>query len=404
MSLVHGAIKVDGVTKVYRLGEPRSVFSWKALPALLRRPDRGRLLTALEDVSFQVQPGEAVALIGANGTGKSTLLRILSGITAATRGRALAGGRLAGVLELGSGFYDELTALDNTFLNAQLLGMSRRQVKQQLDSIFAFAELEDFMHAPMGQFSFGMRLRLAFSIAMALEPAILLLDEVMGVGDLKFQRRSAAKIKELAARGATLVVVSHHLSDLAMVCSRGLLLRRGRLVADAPIQQAIDAYLEEGAREPAAPNAAAAPAVPQPEGAAAQILAVRVLNEAGGEQREYRVGEALTLAVRFEAPSPLDRPVFALAIYREDGLYLSQTSTDASGFHTGRIAGAGEMRFTWVCPFNKGSYRVSAMLLDSTGKVVLAQAPAAATFEILPRGGFEQGAVRIEGQWSNMRG
>jgi ABC-2 type transport system ATP-binding protein len=230
-----GTIAASGITKVYRVGEPRSVFSWRAIPSLLRSPDRGRMLKPLDDVSFRIEPGESVGLIGPNGTGKSTLLRILTGITAATRGTVRTGGRIAGVLDLGSGFYDELSAYHNTFLNAQLLGMTRREVERKLDGIFAFAELHDFMHAPVSQFSFGMRLRLAFSIAMALEPDILLLDEVMGVGDLSFQRRSAARIRELAERGVTLIVVSHHLSDLTRVCRRGLLLRRGKIVADGPI-------------------------------------------------------------------------------------------------------------------------------------------------------------------------
>src|SRR5437870_4174246 len=143
--MTDGSIDAAHVTKVYRLGEPRSVFSWRAVPSLLRAPDRGRMLTALDDVSFRIQPGETVGLLGPNGTGKSTLLRILTGITAATSGQVTTTGRMAGVLELGSGFHDELTAYDNTFLNAQLLGMSRREVRSKLDRIFGFAELLDFI-------------------------------------------------------------------------------------------------------------------------------------------------------------------------------------------------------------------------------------------------------------------
>src|SRR5262245_30299187 len=127
-NVAQGAVTATGVTKIYRVGEPRSIFSWRAVPSLLRRPDRGRMLTALEDVSFAIAPGESVGLLGPNGTGKSTLLRILTGITAATRGTVATGGRIAGVLDLGSGFYDELSAYHNTFLNAQLLGMTRREV------------------------------------------------------------------------------------------------------------------------------------------------------------------------------------------------------------------------------------------------------------------------------------
>ncbi|MFM8287917.1 MAG: ABC transporter ATP-binding protein, partial [Planctomycetaceae bacterium] len=163
--LPRGSLVAENLSKVYRVGEPRSVFSWRALPSLLRRPDAGRQLQVLDGVSFSIAPGECVGLMGPNGTGKSTLLRILTGITAPTSGRVGHGGRVAAVLDLGSGFYEELNARENTLLNAQLLGMSRAEAHEKLDEIFRFAELEGFRDAPMGQYSFGMRLRLAFSIA-----------------------------------------------------------------------------------------------------------------------------------------------------------------------------------------------------------------------------------------------
>lgn len=393
-----GEIETHGVTKVYRVGEPRSVFSWRAIPSLLRRSDRGRMLRALDDVSFRIAPGEAVGLLGPNGTGKSTLLRVLTGITAPTHGRVATGGRIAGVLELGSGFYEELNAYDNTLLNAQLLGMTRREALGKLDAIFAFAELCGFVEAPLSQFSFGMRLRLAFSIAMALEPEILLLDEVMGVGDLNFQRKSAAKIRELAQRHVTLLVVSHHLSDLTRVCSRGLLLEQGRLTADGPIQQTIDAYLGDDNARRAQPGAATAGTAGRVE-----ISSVDVLNESGREQMQFHTGEAITLRLTYRADQTLDRPVVSFAIYREDGLYLGLASTESSGFHTGRVSGAGEFRFQWECPFTSGGYRITAQVADSAARAVLAQAPSAAGFEVLPRAGFDHGAIRIEGHWSTDR-
>jgi len=390
-----GEIVASGVSKVYRVGEPRSVFSMRALPSLLRRADRGRMHSALDDVSFRVDRGESVGLIGPNGTGKSTLLRILTGITAATRGSISTGGRIAGVLDLGSGFYDELSAYHNTYLNAQLLGMTRKEVQRKFDDIFAFAELQDFVHAPVSQFSFGMRLRLAFSIAMALEPEILLLDEVMGVGDLSFQRRSAAKIREAAERGVTMIVVSHHLSDLTRVCSRGLLLRKGKLIADGPIQQTIDTYLHDDTPE----------AVPEAEPGTApvgkfEISAVDVLGESGREQIQFHTGEAITLRLTYRAEAPVDRPVISFGIYREDGLYLGLASTESAGYHTGRLSGAGEFSFQWECPFTAGGYRITATIADSTGRNVLAQAHSAAGFEVLPKAGVEHGAVRIDGHWT----
>jgi ABC-type polysaccharide/polyol phosphate transport system ATPase subunit len=389
-----GTISATGIRKVYRVGEPRSVFSWRALPSLVRSADRGRMLTALDDVTFRIEPGESVGLIGPNGTGKSTLLRILTGITQATRGEVSTGGRIAGVLDLGSGFYDELSAYHNTYLNAQLLGMTRAEVDRKLGEIFSFAELNDFVHAPVSQFSFGMRLRLAFSIAMALEPDILLLDEVMGVGDLSFQRRSAARIRELAERGVTLIVVSHHLSDLTRVCRRGLLLQRGRIVADGPIQQTIDVYMQD-----AAPAEQAA-AVSAAGNAHIEITAVDVRGESGREQIQFHTGEAITLCLAYRAEVTLDRPIVSFGIYREDGLYLGLASTETAGFHTGRVAGTGEFRFQWECPFTAGAYRVTAMIADSTGRNVLAQSHSAAGFDVLPRPGFDHGAVRLDGHWS----
>jgi ABC-type polysaccharide/polyol phosphate transport system ATPase subunit len=391
-----GAITAANVTKVYRVGEPRSIFSFRAVPSLFRRPDAGRMVTPLSDVSFHIEPGESVGLIGPNGTGKSTLLRILTGITAATRGSVATGGRIAGVLDLGSGFYDELSAYHNTFLNAQLLGMTRQEVERKFDEIFAFAELQDFVHAPVSQFSFGMRLRLAFSIAMALEPDILLLDEVMGVGDLAFQRRSAARIRALAQKGVTLIVVSHHLSDLTRVCRRGILLQRGHIAADGPIQQTIDTYLQEDATgEKSVPTAG------PPASGRLEITAVDVLGESGREQLQFHIGEAITLRAAYRTERPIDKPVISFGIYREDGLYLGLASTETAGYHTGRLSGKGEFHFQWECPFTAGGYRITATIADSAGKTVLAQAHSAAGFEVLPRPGFDHGAVRIDGHWSS---
>jgi len=408
--LPRGSLVAEDLSKVYRVGEPRSVFAWRAWPGLLRRPDSGRMLSVLEGVSFAVAPGECVGLMGPNGTGKSTLLRILTGITAPTTGRVNVGGRVAAVLDLGSGFYEELNARENTLLNAQLLGMGREEALGKLDEIFQFAELEGFREAPMGQFSFGMRLRLAFSIAMALEPDILLLDEVMGVGDLQFQRRSANKIRELAERGVTLLVVSHHLSDLTRTCSRGILLQGGRIRADGPIQPTIDTYLDltrgnrwaAGVQRPTVPRetTVGGGAVEGGVNSGVAITQVELLGATGLPQGVFRTGEPVVLRVEWQTERTLDRPLIALALYREDGLYVAQASTEQSGYHTGACQGEVQVEFRWECPLSSGAYRVSASVWESGGRTQLAQAHSAAGFEVETRVGFEGGVLRWEGSWN----
>jgi lipopolysaccharide transport system ATP-binding protein len=225
-----------------------------SLGRMSRRGEQPRqdTLWALRDLSLTIREGEVVGLIGHNGAGKSTLLKILSRIVEPTTGWADVTGRAGSLLEVGTGFHPELTGRENVFLNGAILGMRRAEIRSRFDEIVAFANIERFLDTPVKRYSSGMSVRLAFAVAAHLEPEILLVDEVLAVGDAAFQRKSLAKMSEVAEEGRTVIFVSHNLAIIQALCSRGVLLEGGRAVADAPVGEAVDQYLralERGAND-----------------------------------------------------------------------------------------------------------------------------------------------------------
>jgi lipopolysaccharide transport system ATP-binding protein len=201
------------------------------------------LIWALRDVSFDVRPGEVVGVIGQNGAGKSTLLKILSRITEPMRGRATITGRVSSLLEVGTGFHPELTGRENVYMNGTILGMSKREIDRKFDEIVDFSEVATFLDTPIKRYSSGMNLRLAFAVAAHLDPEILIVDEVLAVGDQQFQNKCLGKLNDVAHSGRTVLFVSHNLAALQRLCQRGIVLRHGQLVADARIAEAIRLYL-----------------------------------------------------------------------------------------------------------------------------------------------------------------
>lgn len=250
------AIQTNRLGKSYDLGLSRRGYgtlresvvetakgSLGRLAGRRREQARGDTLWALKDLSITVQPGEVVGLIGHNGAGKSTLLKILSRIVEPSDGWADVTGRTGALLEVGTGFHPELTGRENVFLNGAILGMRRSEIRARFDEIVAFADIERFLDTPVKRYSSGMSVRLAFAVAAHLEPEILLVDEVLAVGDAAFQRKSLGKMNEVAKAGRTVIFVSHNLAILQSLCDRGILLERGQVVADAPVTEAIDTYL-----------------------------------------------------------------------------------------------------------------------------------------------------------------
>jgi lipopolysaccharide transport system ATP-binding protein len=248
------ALRVDGLGKQYRIGKREAAYRtfrdvladalsapFKRAAGLLRgnaaaAADLSETIWALRDVSFEVKKGEVVGIIGRNGAGKSTLLKILASITEPSEGEVQLYGRVGALLEVGTGFHPELTGRENIYLNGAILGMSRAEIRRKFDEIVAFAEVEKFIDTPVKHYSSGMGLRLGFAVAAHLEPEILIVDEVLAVGDAAFQKKCLGKMSEVAGEGRTVLFVSHNTAAVQGLCERGIVLERGRLAFDGAVR------------------------------------------------------------------------------------------------------------------------------------------------------------------------
>ena len=312
------AIRVEAATKLFRRQAPgrhfRTLKSALLEGSLVGRATEEETITALRDVSFEVARGEAFGIVGSNGSGKSTLLKLLAGILRPTRGRVLVDGRVAALIELGAGFHPEISGRENVFINGALLGLSRREIERRYEQIVDFSGLADFMEEPVKNYSSGMYVRLGFAVAIHTDPEILLVDEVLAVGDESFAHRCLRRIEELLAAGRTVLFVSHSLALVEGLCDRVAWLEGGTLRAVGEPRRVVDAYRqavaeaesaehqrskEEREAAEAAPAEAAAPAEVLRWGSgAAEITAVRLLDEVGAERYHFASGEAVTIDPR----------------------------------------------------------------------------------------------------------
>ncbi len=319
------AIRVENLGKQYRIGqsEPYHRFS-ELLGGLVSAPlrhiqklgqhargegangsrlRRSDTFWALRDVSFEVNKGEVIGIIGRNGAGKSTLLKILSRITEPTTGLAEIRGRIGSLLEVGTGFHPELTGRENIYLNGAILGMTRAEITGKFDEIVAFAEVERFLDTPVKRYSSGMHMRLAFAVAAHLEPEILLVDEVLAVGDLQFTRKCLNRIREIKRSGSTVVFVSHNLPNIRQLCSRVIWLQHGRIQQIGPSYKLCEAYqLQAALLVSAMPNPAVRVRPPHNGRAAPKIAAVEIRDKTGNLCNRFSYGDTLNLIVTVDHP------------------------------------------------------------------------------------------------------
>jgi len=290
---------------------------------------------ALKDASFEIARGENVGIIGLNGAGKSTLLKVLSRITTPTTGSARISGRMGALLEVGTGFHGELTGRENTFLYGAILGMSRAEVARKFDAIVDFAEIGEFIDMPVKRYSSGMYVRLAFAVAAHLDPDILLLDEVLAVGDFMFQRKCMNFAADLEKKGATILFVSHNMFSIKSMCERVIYLKRGQVVYDGPTDVGLKMY-EDDSRLTV--SSWFHDESPKPS---MTITDAQLLDESGKETGVIDYGQRLTVRIHYKTFRPIEQPDFRLGINRSDEIHCSTYSSYADGVNIPMIDGEG---------------------------------------------------------------
>ena len=366
------AVQFLGVSKRFILHHQRSRTLREAV---LGRFERGRdtgreELWALRDVSFDVEPGDCFGIIGANGSGKSTALKLMTRILEPTRGQVQVRGRVSALLELGAGFHPDLTGRENVYLNGSILGIGRRAMRQRLDQIVAFAELERFIDMPVKHYSSGMYMRLGFAIAINVDPDVLLTDEVLAVGDQSFQTKCMERIGEMKQAGVTIVFVSHSLDSVRSLCNKSVWLDQGQVTASGVSHEVIDAYLASVAEKDEARLAAEAAAAQGQEGrwgtGEAAITGVTFLNAAGKEAHVFFTGQPMRVRIGYRVTGRIEEPMIGVAIYRSDGIHVNGPNTRLSGYDIPYIEGEGAVDYVIdSLALLEGSYDFSAAIYDA---------------------------------------
>ncbi len=324
------AVTVTGIGKSYRIGQlfewqlRHTLVSWLKNPLAALKRNHTDPFWALRDVSFALNEGEVLGVIGANGAGKSTLLKVLSGITRPSEGEARLRGRVGSLLEVGTGFHPELTGRENIYLNGSILGMTRAEVKRRFDEIVDFAEVETFLDTPVKRYSSGMYVRLAFAVAAHLEPEILIVDEVLAVGDVMFQKKCLGKMNDVARGGRTVLFVSHNMTAVRSLCTRAILLHKGHLELDAGVEEVVERYIHHAAVElPVFVDTADWPRREQDN--LKPGLRIQSVELVGVEQRAIlTVGCPLKIRVKFTVSKNLPETVFGFVLKSADGVKLME--------------------------------------------------------------------------------
>jgi ABC-type polysaccharide/polyol phosphate transport system ATPase subunit len=389
------AIVARDVTKIYRRflhqNQFKTLKSALLTGSLLSDLKADETFTALEGVSFDVPTGTTFGVIGANGSGKSTLLKLLAGITKPTRGSLSVHGRISALIELGAGFHPEISGRENVYINGIMLGLNRREIEDRFDAIVEFAEMQRFIDAPVKTYSSGMYMRLGFSVAIHVEPEVLLIDEVLAVGDEAFTRKCLDKIGEFRRRGRTILIVTHSLGLVETMCDDVLWLRQGRVADRGDPKRVVDAYLSfvAGGEEALLARGHDAPAASgdAPEEApgeastlghgyregrwgsrAVEITRVRLLDERGHERHLYLPGETLSVALSVHAREPVDDFVFGFGLFAADGTRVYGTNTLLEEHVSEHLQGEGEVRLALKdLRLTEGTYLVDVAVHTKDG-------------------------------------
>ena len=365
------------------------------------------VLWALREVSFEIERGETVGLIGANGAGKSTALKLISRVIVPSEGRVGVNGRVAALLELGTGFHPDLSGRDNIFLSGALVGMGRDEMARKYAAIVEFSELEKFIDIPVKHYSSGMFARLAFAVGIHLEPEILLVDEVLAVGDQAFQRRCLDRIAELQRAGVTVCFVSHAPDTVRELCTRAIWFDHGRMVADGPAEVIVRRYLDHSFGPTGRAGIEAADlAVEQRWGShKLEIEHVRLLDGQGAPQAVFETGTAFTLEMDYHAAEPVANVVFGMALQRHDGVHITGPNTGFAGLALPLLHGHGTIEYRVPSlPLLEGRYDVSVSAHNSSDTEMFDFHDRAYSFRVINQGAQMReryGLMTLRGDWQH---
>jgi lipopolysaccharide transport system ATP-binding protein len=368
-------IEFENVSKRFLLHKEERKTIQERVVGMLRPRPAANEFWALRDVSFQVEQGQSLGLVGHNGAGKSTALKLITRILEPSSGSVRTRGRIAALLELGSGFHPELSGRENLFLYGSLMGLGRAEMAAKLPEIAAFADIGDFLDTEIKHYSSGMYTRLAFAVATAVDPDILITDEVLAVGDEAFQRKCMERIYGFRRAGKTIIFVSHALETVRSLCDVAVWLDHGVQRASGPAGPVIDAYLAEVNRQEQERLLAAHPSDRPPDGASSpfrrgsrELEIVRVQLLAGDEEcNVFRTGEPLTIRLHYRAHEPIAAPVFGVGIHHESGVWITGPNTGFDAFPVPDLDDEGCLDYSIpALPLNTGRYLVSAAVVDAT--------------------------------------
>ncbi len=400
------AIEFNCVSKQYPL-QRLAGMSW--IERLNPRRDpraRGDGFWALREVSFAVEAGDALGIIGPNGAGKTTILKLLAGISPPTLGSVAVHGRMASLIEVGAGFHPELTGRENVYLNAAILGLTRRQTDAVFDRIVHYAELREFVDTPVKKYSSGMYVRLGFAVAVHVDAEVLLLDEVLAVGDAHFRQKCQNTMQHFRETGRTILLVSHDMDAISRLCSRAVLLNHGRIVAQGETQDVIARYRADVAKQRAAARAASGPekcdAVLRRGSGEVRVESVQFVDAAGREKVSLASGESFGVRFRYRVRKPVPDPLFVVGFFSADaGALVARFSTAESGVHFPTLDRDGVLTL-WIGnnPLVGGTYEVTVGVQDPTRLHDYDYHHRLHEFHVASSG-HEYGVVRLPARWES---
>ena len=351
------AIEVKNVSKCFRI-YPDKGYSLRDKLLFWKR-NKYKKLQVLQDISFSISKGEAVGLIGHNGCGKSTTLKMLTRIIYPDSGQIVMNGRVSSLLELGAGFHPDMTGLENIYINASILGLTKKEIDERIDDIINFAELGNFLNNPVRTYSSGMYMRLAFAVAINVDADILLIDEILAVGDAKFREKCLKKLKEIKENGTTIVLVSHSLGQIESFCNRTIWLHNGQICKDGSPKEVHKEYLEFMNGKPIK-----SPTITYP----VKITSSKLCDKNGNEINSLTTGETVILDVKYEVASDLigKEPVFTVRVFNKDNVYCYGTNTDMDKIEVKPLEKSGQISVTlsdlWLI---SGNYHIDFVVRNN---------------------------------------